>query len=387
MTEREVSQIPWDVRITNPVLSVHQRLKVTVEAKVDGRELAKRPARGQLLMLLQFNDGAGRFYRGHGEFDLKEVNEAAKKEDFVYSQSALVIPGEYRVSVALFNTVTNEHSFTRKTLRVPPFKGDPLPASWKELPPVEVIPSEQPPDAWFLPEAKGRLNLPITTRRPVRVELLMNLPSGGQSAGTYNSVMPVLMPAFKALAQAEVASGSFNAAVLDLAKLRVTYEQKSLGALDWPKLRETLTALNPNVIDVGSLQNRGRNADFFVNQVSRRVEASEDPPLALIVLSAPEYFEFKEELHAIAPKRAPNCRVFYLRYHALRIRPFPRGIPPRPRGRGRDAEIVIPGRYGRLDIDNLASTLDPLKPRMFDVYTPEDFRKALAAILEEISRL
>jgi hypothetical protein len=40
-----------------------------------------------------------------------------------------------------------------------------------------------------------------------------------------------------------------------------------------------------------------------------------------------------------------------------------------------------------LPIDQLEPTLKPLAPRLFDVETPEDFRKALAAILTEIAKL
>jgi len=37
--------------------------------------------------------------------------------------------------------------------------------------------------------------------------------------------------------------------------------------------------------------------------------------------------------------------------------------------------------------DSLASLLKPLQPRVFEVYTPDQFRKALSSLLEEIARL
>ena len=37
--------------------------------------------------------------------------------------------------------------------------------------------------------------------------------------------------------------------------------------------------------------------------------------------------------------------------------------------------------------DSLEPLLKPLQPRLFEVYTPEQFRKALASMLEEIARL
>jgi hypothetical protein len=38
-----------------------------------------------------------------------------------------------------------------------------------------------------------------------------------------------------------------------------------------------------------------------------------------------------------------------------------------------------------VQLDQLESTLKPLAPRLFDVDTPEQFRKALATVLAEIS--
>jgi hypothetical protein len=51
-----------------------------------------------------------------------------------------------------------------------------------------------------------------------------------------------------------------------------------------------------------------------------------------------------------------------------------RGAPPRP-------------TPNAVQQDSLEGTLKPLDPRLFDVETPEQFRKALAAILSDISRM
>ena len=45
------------------------------------------------------------------------------------------------------------------------------------------------------------------------------------------------------------------------------------------------------------------------------------------------------------------------------------------------------GQREELQIDQLEHTLKPVAPRVFDVKSPEDFRKALADILAEISKL
>ena len=62
----------------------------------------------------------------------------------------------------------------RLQLHVNPLKNDPLAGSWRDLPPVEILQPEQSPDDMFLPNITGRLNLPLETRRPVRVDVLVN---------------------------------------------------------------------------------------------------------------------------------------------------------------------------------------------------------------------
>jgi hypothetical protein len=37
--------------------------------------------------------------------------------------------------------------------------------------------------------------------------------------------------------------------------------------------------------------------------------------------------------------------------------------------------------------DSLQPLLKPLQPRLYDVYSPEQFRKALSSLLDEIAKL
>jgi hypothetical protein len=55
-------------------------------------------------------------------------------------------------------------------------------------------------------------------------------------------------------------------------------------------------------------------------------------------------------------------------------------------GRGPRGEIQGgPGRYAI--VDQLEATVKPLAPRLFDVNTAEEFRKALATVLSDIERM
>ena len=50
-----------------------------------------------------------------------------------------MLPGDYRVSMVIFDTKTGEHSAMQKPLHVNALRNDPLPLAWKDLPAVELL--------------------------------------------------------------------------------------------------------------------------------------------------------------------------------------------------------------------------------------------------------
>jgi len=384
------AHIRWTARVLPVELSNHQRLQAKIDIQVDGNELARRRGKGYLVTLVQFSDSDNRVYQTHEAIDLQLVKDDIGKSNVSYMPAAFVTPGDYRISLAIFATATGEHSAMRLPLHVNPLKNDPLAGASRDLPPVEILKAAQSPDDLFLPNITGRLNLPLETRRPVRVEILVNASpvSAGEPARTEqisNRSLTSLIPALKVLSNMNVRNGTLNVASLDLTTQHVIFQQNAVHELDWSKLGPALTQAGPNKIDIHELENRRQNAQFFVAQVSRRIES--DPLPILIILSGPMAFPSGEDLHPIELAGKPNAQVFYFRYHSL-----PERIPLNPfeqdQRRGRRSPMSQPGRGPLLEPDDsLARTLKPLQPHLFDVYTPAEFRKALANMLDEISRL
>jgi hypothetical protein len=393
------SQIPLRGEAALPVLSGFQRLRLTMNISVDGKEIAKRPAAGHLLMFLQFTDSARHIYQGHGEVDLKEMNKNIKEADLVYSHSLLMLPGDYQVAMAVYDTETGEHGLIRKTMRVPSLKEEPLPQAWQGLPPVEFLASVDAPDSWFQPLLKGRLHLPLETRDPVRIDLLMILP-GDRAGDHHNRVMGTLISSLKTLSQIDARNGSLSAAILDLTRRRVSYQQPLAArtpALDWSRMSAALSDANPGVIDVGSLENSGKGVDFFLKEMGRRIQTTEtkgSPRHVMVILAAPMEFEPGTDIHPIQLDENPGVELYYLRFHEAWER-RPAVMPPPNRGGmggRRNGGRLPPGEdprlahYPREGGDALAGTLKPLSPHLFDIKNPEEFRKALATMLEEIGR-
>ena len=398
--EGDEAHIRWTARVLPVELSNHQRLEAKIEIQVDGNELVQRRGKGFLVALVQFSDSENRVYQTHEAIDLQLVKEDTAKSIVAYTPAAFVIPGDYRISLAIFDSATGEHSGMRLPLHVAPLKKDPLPESWSGLPPVEILPAAQSPDDLFLPKTTGRLRLPLETHRPVRIEILVNASpvSAGEPARTEqvsNRSLSSLIPALKVLAQTDVRNGTLNVAVLDLTTQHVIFQQAALHDLDWQKLGPALKEAGPNKIDLHALENRRQNAQFFVSQVRKRVDDGEpkttsEPLPVLIVLSGPMAFDSGEDLHPVELEGKPDAKVFYIRYHSIPPRQVTNPFMDESRRGRRSPWPQQPGRGPAAmsePVDSLEHTLKPLQPHLFDVYTAAEFRKALSNLFDEISRL
>ena len=396
LTERDQGHFQWTARVSGAELANSQRLRVRIEIQVDGNELVRRRSQGQLVFFTQFSDNDHHRFQNHGAIELKDVTDAAGKSNFTYTPTALVVPGDYRVDIAILDTGNEEHATMQRTLHVAPLKSDPLPGSWQDLPAVEFTESGDPPDVWFQPHLTGRLHLPLETRRPVQVEVLLNAspsatgPTPFREGHTNNRNLVDLLPALKVVSQMDLSQGRLNVSLLDLTQRKVLFTQDGTDPrkqpLDWPRLQPALLTADPNKIDVHALEDSRQNAQFFLEQVQRRMMA-DDPARALIVLSAPMQFTSGEDVHPVQIPEGTRARIFYIRYHALPVRaplvsPFEGrgnrrfGYPPQQRA------ISHPESP-----DQLEPLLKPLQPRVFDVYDPEQFRKALADVMKELARL
>jgi len=399
MDQGDQAHIRWTAHVLPVELSNHQRLQAKIDIQVDGNELARRRGKGFMVILVQFTDSDNRVYQTHEAIDLQLIKDDIGHSNISYIPAAFVTPGDYRISLAVFATATGEHIALWLPLHVNPAKNDPLPSAWQDLPPVEILQAAQSPDDLFLPNITGRLHLPLETRRPVRVEILVNASpiSASEPLRTEqasNRSLTSLIPALKVVANTGVRNGTLNVAVLDLTTQKVIFQQDAVHDLDWPKLGAALKEAGPNKIDIHALENRRQNAQFFVAQVSRRIEAgtpkSQADPLAiLIVLSGPMAFDSGEDLHPIELAGKPDAQLFYIRYHSLPERTAVNPFLQDPRF-ARRGQMSRPGRGlppTTEPLDSLERTLKPLQPHLFDVSTPAEFRKALASLFDEISRL
>ena len=383
-------KIRWWLHASHPVLAMHQRLIVEFELRLDGAELESRRGKGQLQIYFQVTDADGRKYQSHGEIDLTKVEEGVKASYIVYTDYAFVLPGEYRVAAAFNLPSTNEHGAREDRLRVQPLRGDPLAGSWYKLPPVEFLGASQPPETWFLPAVRGRLHLTVKPKHPVRLDIVANVSTSEQQVrGRRNpSWRPgMLIPAFKAFAQVGVEAGATDTTLVDVLRRKVLFRQSAEQALDWDAIRPALVEASAGTIDLKALEGRRRDLAFLISELNRRL-AGDGGPRAVVLISNMVEFESGQDVSTERVKRCDGCRLFYVRIRPPIARPStPMAVPRGGRRMGGSPGGRSLGYLSENPIDQIEPVLKPAAPRVFDIATPEQLRKAMAAILDEIARM
>jgi len=378
----------WNIHLTKPQLSVHQRLFAEVEVIIDGVELAKRRGQGQFVIFVQIKDSSGVSYQDHGNIDLQKVEESVKASNITFSDTAFFLPGDYSMDVALYATGTKEYAVKKSTLHVAPLIGDPLTGSWSGLPPVEFRPVSEPPDSWFLPRLKGRVQLNAAPQHPQQIELIANITPSERDSGSLriqDRNLSFLIPALKVFAQTEFRNASLSVSLIDMVKQKIPFHQENVTTLDWLSMRSSLAAADPGVIDVKSLEKSMQKARFFIREINKRVGETPSSKV-LIILSTAVAFGSEQDLEPLHLETPTDAKVFYLRYQAEPARVY--YGPQQPVSRRRGGRM--PGQNISLigpPVDQLAPVLKALAPKVFDVKSPIELRKAIAAILKEISAL
>lgn len=358
-------QIPWTFKTYFLGMSFAERFVERLEIDVAGNELAARVADGRLVALVEVIDDQSKVYRNWGEFKLKRMNGDFRRNEVHIYWDAFVTPGNFRVNVALYDTATREHSFSSRPVIVKPYRNDVLTGAWSGLPSLEFLDPSTGLDADYRPEISGSLHLPVTDRPPLHLRLILNSAvsrdlAGRPGWGTY--YLSEMIASLKTLSEVDVGDGTRDVTVLDLARLHKSFEQTELGPLDWPNLKTALQDTESGSIDIQSLQNRKSQATFLRDELEQRVvmrgdsaaPQERDSLCLTVLLSTYMSFESPGDV-TLAAGPSGGCRFYYLRYATFS------------------------------QMDGVERILKPLHPRVLDIKTPFDLRRAIAAILGDLA--
>ncbi|MBZ5508640.1 MAG: hypothetical protein LAO78_24535 [Acidobacteriia bacterium] len=369
-------QVPWQVQMLADKLSFHQRLIATIKVLVPGPELLKRNHDEHITLLVEVRNGEGVSSRNYGLLELDKLKPEMKHNDVEFSWQAFAVPGQYEVSVALWDKKSGEHNFMRRLFHVDAYKGDPLPGMWRGLDAFEFWSTKRDgPEYMFHSDVEGRLHLPLATKRPIHLEVLMDLSPSAEifhgSFGHYNHYLSIALPIFKLFSQITVTNGSRSAAALDLIQRRIPFEQNDGKDLNWPSLSKALSPDNgPGVVSVKELKNRRQSPVYLREEIERRLSGASDPvakqgerPLhVFVIVGSPMDLYAFPTLPAIETGSEEDCVIYFVQVDFFE-----------PQGAA--------GGTG-----NVEKMLKPLKMRTYHVRSADDVRQALAKILEEAGR-
>lgn len=364
-------QVRWQTQVGYLGLSGYQRQLVGIEAYVDLPDLMQRPRDRQLILLVQLTDSSGRRFRSARTMELsslKAIPNGGKHELQRFDWKAFALPGEYQVIIALYHADTGEHNLAQKRLRVPAIHKDPLVNSWHGLPGVEFWApiSVEDIDFFYRPEFEDTLNLPLETRRPVHLEILVDLAASDLFHGSdllYNRYLSAVLPTMKIFSQIQIKNGTTDVSILDMARREVRFRQENARQIDWESMKHALAKNGAAVVSVDALSPKHKGPALIKEELTRRLteaEASSEPLRVFVVISSPlGLYSFAGLKSNLMPANC-SCVVYYLEYDSSRR----------------------PGMYGA--IGNVKKMLRPLPVHAFEAHSAEAVRKALAAILKDV---
>jgi hypothetical protein len=394
-------QIPWKVETLPFELTFYQRVHLSVLITVPGTEVRRYVSGGGLAFMYQITDAAGRVYQDDNILQPQKLDRGARKGDLMAYEHILLVAGQYRLSVALYDPQTREYSFHEESVTIPELSPDPLNDSWPQDPSVYFF---QPDDPGFtlLAHVPMSLNLSVKDDRPVHLNVLVNLnpyPDSAQSPDLYNRQLLSSLAALAILTQLNLPHGSVSASVIDSLHRRIFLEEDDASEINWSNLQSAVQSQDPLKIDVRALQDPAGEETFLATQIEKLLrsvfrapangaaplnvlilvsnsvrldsQAAPDPPPALTVPPGLVVYYIATEL---SPDASPK--------HLAPTSPAP---PPSSHARRNDPpwQPAPPPDDNR---DQILPLLAPFQPHLFDARYPDDFRAALADLLAEISR-
>lgn len=380
--------IPWSINISPQQLSVVQRFVVDFRVRVSSKTLGRLGPSYQLFLAVRLKPaGATAWLDAREVTGTRLLERLPKGNELEISLRALILPGAYTVGFVLFDRVSGQRSVALRTLKVRPISGDPLPEISRNLPKVEFFQRGVDENLEALPELRSRLWIPLVTRRPLHVEVVVNFaapepvrgPPGFSDRNARNlrarhqNNVARMLGVIKVLSQMELSNGSLHITALDILRRAIIFEQDAGGDLDWPRLHTALEQINPLSIPVQAMEGRRQNAAFFRELIQSRLpqpapahagngangKTAAEPLRVFIVVSSPAVFERGADLSPVLPPPGAEFRAYYLQYQ------------PSP-------SILW---------DDLPRVLRELGPRRFDLQSAEEFRRALARILADLRAL
>jgi hypothetical protein len=365
--ERE--QIRWQVRLSRPRLRYDQRYQVTVALEIPLGPLRRGGAQRDLYLMVKAATPAGEWLPGSA---YRRVDVDAERTGARYLNAiipVLLAPGDYDLSIFLHDRQVGERSYTRRRVSVPAWPHHPLPELAQGLPAAEFPAPGRPART-----AGDRRRLPLSTARPLHIDLVVNLSVSHQYAGSpqaHQANLGNLLQMLDVLTRLRPQTGSVSLTLVDVLGMRRVFHAPDVARLDPAEALAAVREVNPLVVDARVLQRRRHSATYFRDEVATLLRRPLPAPQRAAPGGAAEHYRPQRVLLMVGnpmvlPPGTPvptldaaacDCRVYLL-------------LPKLTRGNL---------------WDDLGKVFRPLSPRSFKLDHAGHFRQALVTILRELN--
>jgi len=368
----------WRVDFDHPILDFSQRFLLGVRASVPAQVRERSP---DWHIYLGVADENGRWSRNYdySRIDLRRVPPYASP--LIWHGYAFVRPGIYRIALVAYDAINERHFVWRKKVQVDRLSV--LPDIDRDLPPVEFVdPGRFPPP---IPEY-----IPIHTHAAARIDVVFNLTGNEQLSVAPNNLDSFRHPnresgmrgAAGVLSQLAPAHGCVRVSAIDILRLKVVLDRSPADApSNLNRIQQAIPGLRDNAaIDIHSLMGRTKAREFFRQFVDKIVSDNTacSPELvgagrAIIVVSDSLVFPDNSDRTPVVTSQDRSALFFHIRFSSPSINVSTADSASFP------APVAV-----RYSLDEVGNMLSSLRPRNFDVVEPEDFRWAVAEIVQDI---
>ena len=357
----EASQIPWTFQFKDPELRIDQRYEVGYSATIQSKDLGWSSDNQELVYVVGVMNSENTQVIPpkwtHQTFE----SAAGKNFRIEFAGCVFLQPGTFVAWAAVIDPKTQQHSLTTHRIRPPEFASELLPNANSLLPPAEF------PDVTSEANARqikpGPLSLPVSNRRQIDLDLVSVLSPVDQwpeRTDLARSIDSRVLAATGVFSQTHLAAGSVSVFSIDAVNRNIAFEQRGIQDLDWGSIAAEFH--NPkklHTIAAPALKASKERGGVFRDQLNEILTEPGDRLRVMILITGSLLFERAGDIAPLKVEGDCNCKVYHVRF-----------------------------QVGKDDVfDDLGKILRPLKPKTFDVHSPQEFRKALAAILEDLNRL
>ena len=352
-------EISWSIQTDKPATRIDQRIEAPYTANIQANNANKLVGDDLYFIALVTNRTGQRLIPPKVVHHVIE-SKLPPQSELRFSDSVFAQPGEYTLWLILHDAKTGAHNAVKRRIVVSNIENDPLPEVDKQLAQVELPPLSDRAGGAVV-QFIDDLILPVLNKHPLRLELISALSPPEQLSSRRDLVRSHYQQTASVLntfAQMRLAQGTISITGLDLNHRTVPFEQKDVAQLDRQRLVDALHNLKDQTISFATLEKGGGSA-YLRTSLEGILEQRQDTTRVFIIVSGLSVFDRSADREPLKLPDNCKCRAYY-----VRLKNDPNAA-----------------------FDEIDKIIRPLNPRIFNVSTGLDFRKALAEIIHDLENL